>query len=78
MKILRTPASVVAMYLAALVLHTCQEEMQPEDIRQWRSTLAATSDIPEYNQSLWPAVYEERNLTHLPCQASLDPEAADE
>lgn len=52
--------------------------MQREEIQRWKAALAAAAKVPEYDQTLWPAIYEERIVTQSACEPFPDPEAEDE
>lgn len=72
--------SHLKLFLLSCILFGSAISGEPQALRyqNWKRTLAVMANMEEYNESLWPVIYEDREEEMETCQLTLDPEAADE
>lgn len=81
-KVLHVPwKPIIVVLVSSLLMCMCQEEDVDARVakhRKWMHMFLAAVKVPEYNMSLWPQIYEERQETNVTCRPSIDPVAADD
>lgn len=69
--------SVVYFIIFLTLLHGASGRETDARYARWKAAMIAMSDVPQYNQSLWPLIYEDRNDS-TECVPQPNPEETDE
>lgn len=69
--------SVLCLLFIITLVHGASGSETDARYARWKAAMIAMSDVPQYNQSLWPLIYEDHNDSSE-CIPQPNPEEADE
>lgn len=68
---------IICLLVIITLVHGASDSETNARYARWKAAMIAVSDVPQYNQSLWPLIYEERNDS-TECVPQPNPEETDE